>query len=96
MPDIIGKGLWADGPVDLDTLPISAELKARILAWSEWNDELDGDAWARSDETEMHWERMPGAPVEAFNAEAKAIGEKLRAELPDWEIVVVEVDSWLR
>jgi hypothetical protein len=95
MAEALGEGLWDSGPVDLDTLPISAPLTARIRAWAEWHEQLDAEAWRKSDETELHWERMPGAPVAAFNREAHAIADALRAELAGWDIEVVEIDSWL-
>lgn len=96
MPEIACDGLWGDGPLELAEVPISAALEDRIIAWAEWNRSLDEQAWVESGETELHWERMPGAPVAAFNAEAHAIGATLRDELPDWKIHVAEVDAWLR
>jgi outer membrane biogenesis lipoprotein LolB len=36
-----------------------------------------------------------GAAVAAFNREAHAIADALRAELAGWDIEVVEIDSWL-
>jgi hypothetical protein len=87
--DVSGCGRWAED------LPISAELRARIDRWREWHDDLDdrNDSFPKP----FYWEQRDDMPTAAFNAEGRAIGRALKAELPDdWTVIVVDVDAWCR
>ena len=93
----------SDGAHDCaDSLPISRALIERIERWSAWHDDEEDKAWGQPPSKGMggdllHWEQHPGAPTAAFNAEARAIGHALKAELPpDWTVLVADIDGWLR
>lgn len=95
MAEICAGGLWdASGCARYaDELPISAELRARIERWQNRHDELE----SRNASFPKYWEQCADMPVAAFNAEGRAIGRALKAELPpDWTVIVVDVDAWCR
>lgn len=80
--------LWACAPdepdnIDPESLPISPELRAALVAWAEtfdsaldWNDPGNSPPMSAEDEA-------------AFEAEKRRLAERLRAELGDgWRVVV--------
>ena len=89
-------GLWdvTGCARDAEELPIDSALVARMEAWAEWYDRESAAnvGFPKS----FHWEQLPDAPVTAFNAEGRAIGRAIHAALPNWTVVIVDVDAWCR
>ncbi|PHY94263.1 hypothetical protein CSR02_06290 [Acetobacter pomorum] len=79
MGEYVCDGLWQqDGcPACADDLPISAELRQRLLAWAERYNAYDVPPEPTS----------PPFDMEAFATEGLAIACAIKAELPDWTVI---------
>lgn len=76
MADVYADGVWnQDGESCLvDDLPITPDLRARILAWQDWYDR-------DYDREERPFDRP------AFAVEGLAIARAVKTQLPDWTVV---------
>jgi hypothetical protein len=79
MADFSADGVWnKQGQLcELDCLPVSGALKARISAWMDWFDR----GADRSDRTAIPFN------VRIFTEEGLQIARDVKRELPDWTVV---------
>ena len=74
-------GLWDEHGQTLfpDELGLSPAITQRLERWAEWFEDFDGHLPASM---------RPGPlfPLDAFNAEGRAIAAILQSELPDWTV----------
>lgn len=82
MCDFSAEGVWAkDGAgIGMDELPISREIKQRLLEWQEWF-ERDNENYLPPSQ------RTTTFDVAAFSKEGLEIAKAIKAELPDWTVV---------
>lgn len=80
MADYSASGLWSpNGALDLDDVPLSDVLKARVAAWA---------AWYETNDDYLPPEARKGTfDLAAFAAEGLAIAKAIRQALPDWTVV---------
>jgi hypothetical protein len=75
MCDFCAEGLWTKkGAISPYSLPLSNDLRERIVAWNWWYD-LEYD----SEEQTMD--------MDAFTVEGLEIARQVKRELPDWTII---------
>lgn len=78
-------GLWDEEGqmVFSEDLPIQPSTRARLQAWSKWYEDFESyyPPSRRS---------QPAFPLEAFNAEGRAIAELIQSELPAWTVTYTE------
>ncbi len=76
--DIGCEGIWdREGvPMELDDLPLSDALKARVMAWQDWYEQ--DDAFADPPVT-IDWQ--------AFSEEGRQIAHAIKQALPDWTVI---------
>ena len=82
MADYSASGVWdAEGVMlELERLPISAPLMAKIHAWASW--------YGQNDDYLPAAERsLPAFPFKAFSAMGRELAGSLKAELPEWTVV---------
>jgi hypothetical protein len=73
--------VWAKdgGGCDLEDLPVSASLAARLRAWARRYERKDSGLLV------IDWDEGP-----AFTAEGLAIAKAVKAELPDWTVIYLD------
>lgn len=81
MADYSSTGIWAKsgGSADIEDLPVSAALHARLAAWCAW--------YERNDDYLPPEEQKANFDYAGFAAEGLAIAKAVKAELPDWTVV---------
>lgn len=76
--DYSAEGLWDERGTmfRIDSFPLSADLKARILRWQE-----------HFTDHAKPWEAANAFDWEAHDAEGEAMAALVKQELPDWTVV---------
>lgn len=79
------EGLWDDtGDMVLsEDLSLQPSTVARLHAWNEWHEDYE-------DYLPPSHRSQPPFPLEAFNAEGRAIAVLIQSELPSWTVVYTE------
>ena len=82
MCDFAAEGLWAkDGAgISMDELPLSREIKQRLLEWQDWF-ERDCEAYLPPEKRESNFDTA------AFSKEGLEIARAIKSELPDWTVI---------
>lgn len=82
MCDFSAEGVWAkDGAgISMDELPISREIKQRLLEWQEWF-ERDYENYLPPSQ------RTTNFDAAHFSRVGLEIAKAIKAELPDWTVV---------
>jgi hypothetical protein len=77
MCDYSAEGVWAKsgGACGIDDLPVSQELRDRMMQWQDW---YERSPLYMIDE----WNDL-----DIFSAEGESIARAVKAELPDWTVV---------
>lgn len=88
MCDFGAEGVWAkDGAaIGMDELPISREIKQRLLEWQEWF-ERDYENYLPPSQ------RTSTFDVIAFSKEGLEIAKAIKAELPDWAVIYFDEEK---
>lgn len=88
MCDFSAEGLWRrDGAgIAMDELPISREIKQRLLEWQDWF-ERDYENYLPPSQ------RKSGFDVVAFSKDGLEIAKAIKAELPDWIVVYFDEEK---
>jgi hypothetical protein len=88
MCDYEAEGLWEmmGAAACLDDLPVSDELKRRLVAWQDWF-ERDCQNYLPPSQRTARFD------VPAFSKEGLSIAQSIKSELPDWNVIYFDEEK---